>query len=60
MKKVCKKCRLFVDGSECPICHGSSFTETWKGRINVTDAERSAIAKKMGLTAKGEYAIKVR
>ena len=60
MKKVCKKCRLFVEGQECPICKGSNFTETWKGRINVTDAEKSEIAKKIGITIKGEYAIKVR
>lgn len=60
MKKVCKKCRLFVDGSECPICHESSFTETWKGRLTILDAEKSEIAQKIGLTVKGEYAIKVR
>jgi len=60
MKKVCKKDRLFVEGSECPICHNSNFTETWKGRINIIDAEKSEIAKKVGIEVKGEYAIKVR
>ena len=60
MKKVCKKCRLFVEGAECPICHNSNFTETWKGRIYITDPVKSEIAKKIGLTAKGEYAVKVR
>lgn len=60
MKKVCKKCRLFVEGQECPICHNSNFTETWKGRIAILDAEKSEIAKKIGIDVKGEYAIKVR
>jgi DNA-directed RNA polymerase subunit E" len=60
MKKVCKKCRLFVEGGECPLCKGSNFTETWKGRMIILDAERSEIAKKVGVKAKGEYAIKVR
>ena len=60
MKKVCKKCRLFVEGQECPICHNSNFTETWKGRITILSAERSEIAKKIGIEVKGEYAIKVR
>ena len=60
MKKVCRKCRLFVEGQECPLCHGSVFTETWKGRLIVTDVEKSEIAKKVGITVKGEYAIKVR
>mgnify|MGYP001599541975 FL=1 len=60
MKKACKKCRLFIDGQECPICHNSNFTETWKGRITILDADKSEIAKKVGIDIKGEYAIKVR
>ncbi len=59
-KKVCKKCRLFVDGPECPICKGKQFSTNWQGRITIIDPENSAIAKKIGLTKKGEYAIKVR
>jgi len=60
MKKVCKKCRIFVEGSECPICKNANFTETWKGRINILNVEKSEIAKKVGIEVKGEYAIKVR
>ena len=60
MKKVCKKCRIFVEGQECPLCHNSNFTETWKGRITILDVEKSEIAKKVGIEVKGEYAIKVR
>jgi DNA-directed RNA polymerase subunit E" len=60
MKKVCKKCRLFVEGGQCPICKGSNFSENWKGRLTITDANKSEIAKKMGITIKGEYVIKVR
>jgi len=59
-RKVCKKCKIFVDGSECPMCNGNAFTDSWKGRIIVTDAERSEIAKKIGIASKGEYAIKTR
>jgi len=59
-KKVCKKCKLFVSGSECPLCHGKEFTENWKGKIIILDAERSEIAKKLGIKSKGEYAIKLR
>jgi len=60
MKKVCRKCKIFVSGSECPICKGNQFSESWNGKINVTDAEKSEIAKKIEITVKGEYAIKVR
>jgi len=57
-KKVCKKCRLFVEGNECPLCKGNQFSASWQGRINILDANSSAIAKKIGVTVKGEYAIK--
>jgi DNA-directed RNA polymerase subunit E" len=59
-KKVCKKCKLFVDGNECPICRGNQFTESWKGRIIITNVEKSELAKTMGIKVKGEYAIKAR
>ena len=59
-KKACKKCKIFVDKSECPICKGSNFSTNWQGRINIIDPEKSDIAKKIGIKIKGEYAIKVK
>ena len=59
-KKVCKKCKIFVDGPECPICKGKQFTTNWQGRINILDSEKSDIAKKIGIKQKGEYAIKAK
>ena len=59
-KKECKKCKIFVDGPECPICKGNQFSTNWQGRITIIDPEKSAIAKKIGIKHKGEYAIKVR
>ena len=59
-KKVCKKCKVFVTGNECPICKGNQFSENWQGRINVIDANKSDIAKKINIKSKGEYVIKVR
>ncbi|MBT4174230.1 DNA-directed RNA polymerase subunit E'' [archaeon] len=60
MKKACKKCRLFVDGGECPLCKSTNLSESWKGRLVVTDANKSEIGKELDIKAKGEYAIKVR
>ena len=59
-KKVCKKCKVFIDGSECPICKGNHFSTSWQGRINFIDVVKSRIAKEMNAKHKGEYAIKVR
>ena len=59
-KKVCKKCFLMVEGGECPICKGTNFATSFQGRLLVVDPVHSEVAKKIGIEAKGEYAIKVR
>ncbi len=51
---------MFVEGDECPICKTGSFSNNWQGRINILDANKSEISKKINITVKGEYAIKVR
>ena len=59
-KKVCKKCKYFYEGNECPVCKSNQTASTWQGRLNVLDSNKSAIAGKIGIKVKGEYAIKVR
>ena len=59
-KKSCKKCKIFVDGDICPLCKGNQFSINWQGRIYILDANKSLIAEKITITAKGEYALKVR
>ncbi|MEK6932631.1 MAG: transcription elongation factor subunit Spt4 [Nanoarchaeota archaeon] len=59
-KKVCKKCKLFVDKDVCPNCGGKDFITTWKGRISILNLEKSEIAKKLEIKKEGEYAIKTR
>ena len=59
-KKACKKCKIFVKGSQCPKCKSSDLTTSWKGRIIVFDMEKSEIAKKLGVKENGEYAIKTK
>ncbi|MBI2138216.1 DNA-directed RNA polymerase subunit E'' [Candidatus Woesearchaeota archaeon] len=59
-KKVCKKCKMFVESGDCPLCKGNQFTMSFQGRLNILDAKNSIISKKIGLDKEGEYAIKVR
>ncbi|MAF50959.1 MAG: DNA-directed RNA polymerase subunit E'' [Nanoarchaeota archaeon] len=59
-RKVCKKCKLFVKDSVCPICQSSDFSENWQGRLYVVDPNVSEVAKKAEIQNKGEYAIKAR
>ena len=59
-KKVCKKCKMFVEGNQCPTCKNDQFSVSWQGRLHILDTNKSFIAKKIGIGIKGEYAIKVR
>ena len=58
-KKACIKCKIFVEGSECPICKNAQFSTNWKGRLYIVDQNKSMIAEKIGIKVKGDYAIKV-
>lgn len=59
-KKVCRQCRVFVDEGNCPVCKGNDFAVSWQGRVSILDTKESAVAKKMGISSDGEYAIKIR
>ncbi len=59
MVKVCKKCKLFVKGTKCPLCKGNAFTESHKGKVIIL-SEDSEIAKKLEIKDKGEYAVRIR
>ena len=59
-KKVCKSCRYFYEGSECPLCKSNTKANSWQGRLNILDPTNSDIGNKLGFKVKGEYAIKVR
>lgn len=43
----------------CSICGSKDFSEEWSGMVVVLDPERSAVAKLLGITRPGKYALKV-
>ena len=47
------------DHYTCPRCGGETSKE-WQGMVAIADYTKSEIAKKMGITANGQYALKVR
>ena len=59
-KKACKRCKMLVEGGECPVCKTNQFSTNWQGKLHIIDSAKSIIAEKIGIKAKGEYAIKVR
>ncbi len=59
-QKACVNCKAIFEGQECPNCGESMATEGFEGRIYVFNAEKSEAAQKMGLSKKGEFAIKTK
>ena len=59
VQKACKLCSFISVEDVCPRCGGQTSKE-WQGYLAVLDFEKSEIAKKMGISANGKYALKVR
>ena len=55
--RACKQCRRIISGKICPVCKIEA-ARNYQGVIVVFDTN-SEIAKKMGITAPGQYALKV-
>jgi len=59
MEKACRICkRIIEEGNECAICGSTDLTKNWKGVVIIFNPE-SEIAKKLGITVPGKYAINV-
>ena len=58
--KVCRSCRVFVNGKKCSMCEGTEFSSTWAGIAIIMDPTKSEVAKKMDVAVPGKYALKVR
>jgi DNA-directed RNA polymerase subunit E" len=61
-ERACQNCKRIFEGTgtKCPACDGSAFSETFKGEVEIFNPEASLIAKNMGVTKKGRYAIKTK
>lgn len=56
-RRACRQCKRIVRGSLCPVCKVETTTN-FQGIVVIFDVE-SEIAKKLGITAPGTYAIRV-
>lgn len=57
--RACKECQFLTEDEVCPRCGGET-SKDWQGMVAIADYTKSDIAKKMGITANGSYALKVR
>jgi len=56
---ACRKCKFVTTGKICPVCKSSDLTPDWSGIALVVDPSHSQIAKTLGITEKGKYALRV-
>jgi DNA-directed RNA polymerase subunit E" len=59
-QRSCRICRRIYEGDKCPDCGSQEYTEEFKGRVMIFDAENSEVAKKLNIKKKGLYSIKAR
>ena len=58
--KACRQCRYIVMNEKvCPICGSTDLTEQFSGMVIIVDVEKSEIAKEMGITVPGKYALRI-
>ena len=46
-------------GKVCPKCRSSDLTPDWTGIVLVVEPDHSQIARTLGITKDGKYALKV-
>lgn len=58
--KACRQCRRVIEeGDKCPACGANAFTTFWRGYVVIIDSANSEIAKKMGISQDGKYALRL-
>jgi DNA-directed RNA polymerase subunit E" len=58
-EKACKNCKRIYEGDVCPVCDRKETSDTFKGKVEIIDPEKSIIGKELKVNKKGLYAIKV-
>lgn len=58
-EKACRECRRIVTGNKCDNCGSTNLTVQFSGVIAVVRPEDSEVAKLLGITKPGRYALKI-
>lgn len=58
-EKVCKNCKLIYQGENCPSCGKKEISDSFKGKVEIINSEKSEIAKKLKINKNGFYAIRI-
>jgi len=58
-EKACRICRRIYEGDKCPNCGSKESSDSFKGRIIISNPEKSEVGQKLGIKEKGNFAIKL-
>ena len=56
---ACRNCRCVTTAKICPSCKSTDLSPDWNGITLIVNQATSKIAKTLGITKEGKYAIKV-
>lgn len=60
-EKACRNCKLIIShGDTCPSCGSKNLTTKWSGYAIILNAEKSSIAKLLGVKLNSTYAINIK
>ena len=56
---ACRECRCVTTAKGCPACKSTDLSPDWNGIALIVNPSESKIAKTLGITKQGKYALKV-
>ena len=56
---ACRNCKCVTTTKICPSCKSTDLSPDWNGIALIINPSTSKIAKTLGITKEGKYAIKV-
>ncbi len=59
VERACKRCNAMAEEEKCPLCGGDTSKE-WQGYVVILDHTKSEIARRMGISVNGKFALRVR
>ena len=57
--RACKHCSAITEEEKCEIC-GNKTSREWQGYVIIVDHTKSEIARRMGISINGKFALRVR
>lgn len=56
---ACRNCKCINTEKVCRVCSSADLSADWNGMVIVVDPENSLVARALGMTKQGKYALRV-